>query len=612
VVCGCLAGGAVQLVSALAGEGVGPGCASGHGYRRPWLPINRCAPELHPLTVRSAPRDTDAEAMTERAFPGSVARSQPDTPSVGSQSSDADVEAVTKTGPVTKVGSSGRRRPAAWPAICSVLTVMAYLVWIWLKPGGEFGATIGGGVIATATPLIAGISCVRAGLRTAGSDRWGWCLLGAAMWSWVLGNVGWLTYTVLSPAGPPFPAATDIFFIALIPLALAGAAALGGLGRGGIGALLDGLVITGSLLFVSWVTVLGPLFQAGGQDAVFSFFILAGPIGDIAMASMVFILLARADRQRRPVLALVGCGMLALAVADSGFSYMIQQGAYSSGNLAMVGWIIGFLLIGAGARRRSHVSTVAPAAGDSPLWLALPYVPLGVALVTSVATYAARGALGPFLYFLSTVLVLLVIVRQLIALRDNVLLTRSLRSTLGELKHLAFHDPLTGLANRALFHDRSDHAVQQPATPLSPAVLYIDLDGFKQVNDRLGHAAGDALLVAVAARLHNCVRPTDTVARLGGDEFAVLLTGVDSITGINTVAERIVRVIGEEFIVNGEPVSIGASVGVARNEPDNLDARDDLLRRADLAMYAAKMQGKRRYLTFEPHMRATMIDTNAN
>ncbi len=176
-------------------------------------------------------------------------------------------------------------------------------------------------------------------------------LLAAGLGSAAAGNAIWQWLELTTPGGAPYPSIGDLLVIAMVPLALAGAAALGGLGRTGIRVVLDGLIIAGSLLFLSWCTVLGPLVQATSPSAADTAVVFATPLGDVALASMAFILLARAGRRRRSVFALVGAGMLAVAVAVSGYAYMMQIGACSAGNLAMNGWIAGFLLIGTGALR---------------------------------------------------------------------------------------------------------------------------------------------------------------------------------------------------------------------------------------------------------------------
>ncbi|HEX9564532.1 MAG TPA: EAL domain-containing protein [Gemmatimonadaceae bacterium] len=175
------------------------------------------------------------------------------------------------------------------------------------------------------------------------------------------------------------------------------------------------------------------------------------------------------------------------------------------------------------------------------------------------------------------------------------------------LTHQAFHDELTHLANRALFLNRVGHTVARAPRGRHPAaVLFLDLDDFKKVNDSLGHAAGDALLVAAAGRLTTCVRPGDTIARLGGDEFAVLLEDVNDMTDVVVVAERISAAIRTPFHVSGRDVFIGVSIGIASVAMG--DTSDDVLRNADLAMYFAKGQLKGHYAIYERTMHDDMME----
>src|SRR6266852_2728859 len=183
---------------------------------------------------------------------------------------------------------------------------------------------------------------------------------------------------------------------------------------------------------------------------------------------------------------------------------------------------------------------------------------------------------------------------------------RKLRTAKEQLEHRAFHDPLTSLANRALFAERLEHAMVR-AGQGSVAVLFLDLDNFKTVNDTLGHAAGDALLVAATKRLLLCVRREDTIARMGGDEFTVLLEDMNDPSDAARLAERIGEALRAPFELGGQSVSISSSIGIAL-DTDRSHGPDDLLREADMAMYRAKSSGKARYEIFDTGMGSRAVE----
>jgi diguanylate cyclase (GGDEF)-like protein/PAS domain S-box-containing protein len=192
------------------------------------------------------------------------------------------------------------------------------------------------------------------------------------------------------------------------------------------------------------------------------------------------------------------------------------------------------------------------------------------------------------------------------AVRGRVLAIRDVRERKSfeqQLHHQAFHDKLTGLPNRALFEDRVRHAVARARRSGDPiAVLFVDLDDFKTVNDSLGHAAGDDLLRQTAARLDESLRAADTAARLGGDEFAVLVEHVGQIEEIDRVATRLHEALERPFHVGEHEIFVRASIGIAVCRGAEL--ADELLRNADTAMYAAKSAGKGRHEIFRPTMHA--------
>ena len=169
------------------------------------------------------------------------------------------------------------------------------------------------------------------------------------------------------------------------------------------------------------------------------------------------------------------------------------------------------------------------------------------------------------------------------------------------LRHQALYDSLTGLPNRVLFLDRLSHALataeRQPG--FSYAVLWLDLDNFKDLNDGLGHLMGDKLLVRVADRVRRHLRDTDTAARFGGDEFAVLLEDVADLPSVDQVLQRLLEHLGEPYDIEGHRVVATASIGVV-TATNGYERPEDVLRDADVAMYRVKSSGRASYATFSP------------
>ncbi len=464
--------------------------------------------------------------------------------------------------------------------------------------------------------------CAGAAVRGDAASRWSWGLLAAGVGCWAGGQAIWSVYEVGLGREVPFPSLADLGFL-LFPV-VASAGLLCWLRAGERAAarardLLDGVVIAGSLLSLSWATTLGSVVAVGGEDRLAMVLSLAYPVGDVVMATLVLLTLVRARPGHRSVQLSVAAGLGGLAVADSAYVYLVNAGTYSSGNLISAGWVTGFLLIAAGAHRSLREAPPAGARVAVPassrqavsrLGTVLPYLPLLVAGVTVVWQVLRVPGVPLVDVWVGLGLVGLVLARQLLALTENQRLVVELGAARDQLRHQALHDPLTGLANRMLFTDRLEHSLalrREDGAGADVAVLYCDVDDFKTVNDELGHNAGDEVLRLVAERFREVLRPGDTVARLGGDEFAVLLEGSQDPV---QVAQRLVRAIARPCQVENGPARVSLSVGIASADPGPAAAGTrpsggptgqivrDLLRQADTAMYAAKARGKGRAVLF--------------
>jgi diguanylate cyclase (GGDEF)-like protein len=293
-----------------------------------------------------------------------------------------------------------------------------------------------------------------------------------------------------------------------------------------------------------------------------------------------------------PMNKLAAFPMLAAALIMTVGVLMSPLATTSTGPLVYAVRFVPSLLIAAGPRIQeilAHLQAAPFGERRRKPYSLLPYGSMALAFGTLIIIlpYGVNARLWGVVAGLALICAL-VAARQLVAFHDNTALIARLREHETRLRHQALFDGLTGLANRTHFHERTAVALSAGA-PL--ALLLIDLDGFKAVNDTLGHAAGDALLVAVADKLRSSVRPSDLPARLGGDEFAVLLNGTAD--DAEQTAKRILAALRTPVPIDGLDVTANASIGVSAAHP-GADV-ESLLHDADVAMYAAKSGGKGTY-----------------
>ena len=463
------------------------------------------------------------------------------------------------------------------------------------------------------------------------AERAGWWALGLANVCFVVGD-GILSYCeVVLHREAAFPSDADAVYLAGYPFLFFAVTRLvwARRGSGAREARVDASIVTIGSTALLWQFLIGSYAHDSAQSILAKVVAIAYPVMDIGV---LFILVSTilAAKLRQPAHAFIAAAMLAMVSADIGYDLLVLHGVYKTGNPVDAGWIIDYVLIAAAALHPSMAANVGKQAIRTETRRRLPLV-AGAGFIAPVILLIAALTNSDtdegILAVISIILFGLVVVRvtwllsqmheQALSLQSQTFELRRQALDLGaalgtqqslqtELRHQAFHDSLTGMANRALFRDRVDHALRSATRGAgTTAVLFCDLDGFKTINDSLGHDIGDELLIVASKRLSSIVRSSDTVARLGGDEFAILMEMVADPQVVTTVAERIVSVLRLPMEVMGQSIRLSASVGISFGEGQK--SVEVLLSEADAAMYAAKEAGRNRFESFEQSMRTRIV-----
>ena len=449
---------------------------------------------------------------------------------------------------------------------------------------------------------IAALVCFTAGWERTGPRRRWRLLLGVGLVCFAAVRLWWAVEDVLDPARPVAGRPVDVGFL-ILPVFIVLALIAGSVGlprparasprRDRVVLGIDSVLITGSLLAVAWSVLPLRIFDEGASPWVVGL-ATAYPIADLLIAVLVVLLLATRPGSRavQVTLWLTALALLALGVSDTLRLLHLSGDALSP--VEAVGYLLGPVLLGLAAA--SNPGPIDPYADErtEAEWahLLLPYVPVVATGVVIAVRTKAGGQLTSYEAYLGWLGLGLVVARQMFTIVDNTVLLARVSEGQQRLHHQAYHDPLTGLANRALFHERlvvALDAYRDRGVPL--ALLFADLDDFKLINDSFGHAVGDRLLRAIGDRLVAAAGPGALVARLGGDEFAVLLA--HRAADAEPAGHRILTAMREPFVIDDHTVGVSASLGLVLPEPGEAEvSADALLRRADAAMYVSKRRGK--------------------
>jgi diguanylate cyclase (GGDEF)-like protein len=477
----------------------------------------------------------------------------------------------------------------------------------------------------------------------------GWGILAIAHLSFTLGDIIWAVLE-LGLKKSPFPSIANGAYLLFYPLYFIGITILPYKRLRTVEWLkrsLDICIVMIAAILVFWIFLIGPIIGSGNTTSFLEKSLSAAyPVGDlILLFGLLVIIYYRSEKFILGSIWILALGLLAMIVTDSIFSYQSILGIYKSGEFLDLGWVIARALTALAGIYQAIACQTFKEEDTLPLKSViirekisqvlayLPYFWVVGAYLLLQTNHNSEFPINSSILFIGVGCVIgFVILRQIFALSEINLLLSRLKKSLDErnlqsaelnktnqdlqqeitkrknveeqLLHDALHDGLTGLANRVLFMDRLGHAIEvaKREPEFHYSVLLLDIDNFKNINDSLGHIAGDQILIEIAQRLKNCIRSIDTVARFGGDEFVILLEHTVNNNNAILGADRILFEIQSPFIQKGKEVIITCSIGIVEGDSEYTNS-EDILRDVDIALYKAKGMGKARYEIFTVDMR---------
>jgi signal transduction histidine kinase len=460
-------------------------------------------------------------------------------------------------------------------AVAAAALAAGFLVWIGAGVGGEAVTDLVSNLVQASAALLAAGVCFRAAGRnpygfgrawTASLHR-AWRLLGSAALAWGLGQVVW-TVIEFRNGSPAVPTLADAGYLTAVPLLIAGVLAFPTApmrATARLRTLLDGLLIAASLLFLGWATVLGEAFRNdGGSSTLEQAICLAYPLGDIVAGTIVLVLLTRSRGRGVVHLSMIAAAVFSLLVADLGFAYKQPTGSYGTGAMVDAGWVVGWLLLAATALKPTVAELRRSDDEEEPsiTRLALPYAPLIVAAVTGLGIQITTGEFEPFLVFTGTVIGLLVISRQIVALIENRQLNARLRATVVQLsereqelkdglrRELAAADKLRALDDmKDTFLRAVSHDLRTPLTAMLGVALTLERTRLNLPREQALDLVG--MLVEKTRKLERLLKDLLDLNRL---EEGVL----EPNRSLTDVRELVHRVVTEVDQLAGWPIDIEA------------------------------------------------------
>jgi diguanylate cyclase (GGDEF)-like protein len=462
---------------------------------------------------------------------------------------------------------------------------------------------------------LSSVASILAGIRLHRPARpAAWYLMAVGQLSWVTGDSLFSWYADVQDVSP-FPSPADAFYLAAYPVLGLGVLVLIRVRQRQLDlpGLIDSAIVTIGLGLVSWLVIAGPIVHSA--DPVFTRLVgVAYPAGDILLLALL-VRLVTVPGARTASFRLLAGAVAALLLADMTYAVISAHADYDGGATDLL-WLASYVLWGGSALHHSMRGLSEPETEEPPPFTGRRLAALALAVLIAPAALATQlafhlGVQGWPVVVASVALFSLVVGRMHLAIREVVATGRKRQELQQELAHQAAYDSLTGLANRAHMLELIEaalHRARRSGTQL--ALLYLDLDRFKAVNDTFGHQAGDEVLRTVAARMRSVVRAGDTVGRLAGDELVILIEPMEAIPELLDLGDRLLAAIAAPIPLDGRGVTVGVSIGAAVSSDGGIDA-DALLHHADAAAYRAKTAGRGRVELFDEALRR-QLDAQAD
>jgi diguanylate cyclase (GGDEF)-like protein len=490
-----------------------------------------------------------------------------------------------------------RVRPWGVYSTVGMVTIAAYLTIPMGIPQDVVYAAVG---LSSVVATLAGIRLHRPARPGA------WYFMAVGQLSWVAGDCLYNWYCDVEHVSP-FPSAADGLYLAAYPILGYGIVTLirSRQRRLDVPGIIDSAIVTISIGLLSWLVVAEPIIKSA--DPAFTRLVgVAYPAGDILLLGLL-VRLVIVPGARTASFRLLCSAVGALVLADIAYAVISATTGYDGGAVDLL-WVASYVLWGVSALHPSMRSLSEPGTTEFPQFTGRRLTALALAVLIAPGALATQLAWhlrvqGWPIVIASVALFALVVARMYIAIREIVASSRKREELQQELAHQAAYDSLTGLANRAHvlgLVEAALHRARRCGTQL--ALLCIDLDRFKAVNDTFGHSAGDEVLRAVAGRMRQVVRAGDTVGRLAGDEFVILIEPLDETTDLLDLGDRLITAVSRPIPLDGRDVTVGLSIGAAVSSDGSTDA-DALLHHADAAAYRAKTAGRGRVEVFDEALR---------